>query len=384
MITKNRYSILGINSEMNILIFNWRDPKHRWAGGGEMYVFEQAKRWAKTGHKVTVFCGEDIDNKLPEFEISNGITIHRKGGRYSLYLWAIWYYFKKLRKNADIVIDVENGIPFFTPLFTRLPKLCIVYHVHGKQFFYELPPVISHVGYIIEKYIFPLLYRKVNIIAISKTTEKELIKLGFNRKNIRIIYSGITDSKKDKSKYSKKFASPTILYLGRIKKYKRVGLLVKIFPDIVKKIPNANLIIAGWGTEAANLTDNIMRNSLRKKIKLLGPVGEREKKYLLSKSWIFVNPSIGEGWSIAVIEANLHGTPAISFKVPGLSESIKHLKTGLLAKNESDLIEKICSILKDKKIRNRLSYNAREFAVGFDWNTSANKTLLLIDKLAKK
>jgi glycosyltransferase involved in cell wall biosynthesis len=65
---------------------------------------------------------------------------------------------------------------------------------------------------------------------------------------------------------------------------------------------------------------------------LVGPVSNLEKKTLLSKSWIFVNPSIGEGWSIAVIEANLHGTPAISFQVPGLTESIQPGKTGFWRK----------------------------------------------------
>jgi len=158
---------------MRILIFNWRDLKHTWAGGGEIYIFEQASRWVKKGHEVTVFCGQDIEKNLPSFETIDGIKIFRKGGRYSLYLWASWYYLTRFRSKVDIVIDVENGIPFFTPLFSWIPKVCYVYHIHGKQFFYEIPTPLNYIGYSIERFIFPLLYRHISIVTISETTKKQ-------------------------------------------------------------------------------------------------------------------------------------------------------------------------------------------------------------------
>lgn len=367
---------------MRILIFNWRDTKHSWAGGGEIYVFEQAKRWVKNGHAVTLFCGEDFEKKLPPFEIIDGIKIYRKGGRYSLYFWAIWYYFTKLKKNADIIVDVENGIPFFTPLFSQLPKTCFVHHVHRKQFFYELPFPVNFLGYSIETYIFPLIYKHTPIIAVSKTTRNDLIEIGIPRKNIYIVLNGINKYSNKTINY-KKFINPTILYLGRIKKYKRVDLLVSIFPQIVKKIPQARLILAGWGTEASNVANLVMVSSLRRKISLLGPVSDTEKKSLLSKSWVFVNPSIGEGWSIAVIEANYYGTPAVSFNVPGLRESIQTGKTGLLAKDEKDITDKICLILSNKNLRIRMNKEAMQWAQKFDWNASATKSLILLEKVIK-
>lgn len=368
---------------MNILIFNWRDPKHSWAGGGEIYIFEQAKRWVKLGHEVTVFCGNDRDKNLPIFETIDGIHIHRKGGRYTVYFWAIWYYFTLGKKNNEFIIDVQNGIPFFTPIFSRLPKISYVYHIHGKQFFYELPKPLSYIGYVIEKFIFPFVYRKTPIIAISETTQEELVKIKFQKKNISIVYSGINGSKIGKNKI-KKFSHPTILYLGRIKKYKRVDLLIHLFPQILKQVPKAKLIIAGWGTEASTVVDSVMKSPLRKKITLVGPVSNAEKKSLLSKSWLFVNPSIGEGWSIAVIEANLHGTPAIAFAVPGLTESIKHGKTGLLAKNEKDFVNKICKILTNQSLREKLSKNATIWAHQFSWTRSANESLKILEKIRRK
>ncbi len=364
---------------MRILIFNWRDLKHSWAGGGEIYIFEQAARWVKMGHEVTVFCGEDIEKKLPHFEATNGIKIYRKGGRYSLYLWAIWYYFTRFKGTVDVVIDVENGIPFFTPFFCLKPKVIYVYHIHGKQFFYELPFPLSHIGYFIERFVFPILYKNLPIVAISETTKQELLKLGFHKENIFIVYSGVNGS--IMKKLPKKFSKPTILYLGRIKKYKRVDLLVKIFPKIVEKIPQTRLIIAGWGTEASNVANLVMKSPLRRKIALVGPVSSVEKKSLLSKAWLFVNPSIGEGWSLAVIEANLHGTPAISFNVSGLAESIQNKKTGILASDEFDFVNKICYILSDQNLRVRLGKNAMEWSQKFSWARAAKESIRILEKV---
>ncbi len=365
---------------MKILIFNWRDLKHSWSGGGEIYIFEQASRWVKMGHEVSIICGQDAEKNLPFFEKIQGIKIFRKGGRYSLYVWAVWYYLRYFRNKVDVVIDVENGIPFFTPLFCRVPKISFVYHIHGKQFFYEFPAPFNYIGYVIEKYIFPLLYKRIPIIAISETTKKQLISIGFNKDKITVVYCGINGLGSVIKTPMNKFSNPTILYLGRIKKYKRVDLLVKILPEIIKKVPHARLIIAGWGTEASNVVDLAMKSSLRRKIIVMGPVSDEEKKLLLSKSWIFVNPSISEGWSIAVIEANLYGTPAIAFDVPGLTESIQHGKTGLLAQTVGDLTQKICETLTDSNLRERLSKNASEWTNSFSWDRSAKETLQVLEK----
>ena len=368
---------------MNILILNWRDIKNEWAGGGEVYVFELAKRWVKMGHSITLFCGQNVYNDLPEEEIIDGIHIYRKGGRYSLYLWAFWYYFTKLRKKCDVLVEVQNGIPFFASLYSRKPKIAVVYHIHDKQFFIELPFPLSIAGFLIEKFIFPLCYSRAKIMAISKTTKAELVELGISRRNIEIVYPGINGAHSEFAIKRKKASYPTILYLGRIKKYKRVNLLIKIMPKILQKIPNARLVIAGWGTEAPTVFDLSMRGSNRKKVKIVGPVTEYEKKVLLSKSWVFVNPSIGEGWSISVIEANLYGTPAVAFNVPGLSESVKTGETGFLAENEDEFLEKVCQILEDEKLRKKLSDNAQKWAKTFSWDIAANQSLKILKKIAK-
>ena len=116
----------------SIVIFNWRDIGHIWAGGAEVYIHELGKKLVQWGWRVTVFCGND--GVSPGEETIDGVKIIRRGGFFTVYLMAPLYYLFRLRRETDVVIDSENGIPFFTPLFVRKPVLGLVHHVHQEVF----------------------------------------------------------------------------------------------------------------------------------------------------------------------------------------------------------------------------------------------------------
>ena len=98
----------------------------------------------------------------------------------------------------------------------------------------------------------------------------------------------------------------------------------------------------------------------------------QEKIEVLSRAWVFVTPSMKEGWGITVIEANDCGTPAIGYNVPGLRDSIQDGKTGLLVpQGDIDkLVETIVSVLTNEELREQLSRNALDWASGFTWDNS--------------
>ncbi|MDP3888538.1 MAG: glycosyltransferase, partial [bacterium] len=120
------------SGKLRILIFNWRDTRHIWAGGAEVYAYELAKRWVKEGNRVAVFCGNV--GKLPKNEVIDGVQIYRRGGFYMVYVWAFFYYMLKFRGKFDVIIDSENGIPFFTPLYAKEKKFLLIHHVHQEVF----------------------------------------------------------------------------------------------------------------------------------------------------------------------------------------------------------------------------------------------------------
>lgn len=364
---------------MRILILSWRDIHHPWAGGSEVNIQEMAKRWVKKGHDVTMLTAHHYGGSLGRNkEIIDGIKVIRVGGRYSIYFLIPLYYLLKFRSKTDVIVDVENAIPFFTPIFSNKPKYCLVNHIHKDIFFKEMKFPLDLIGYFAETKLMPLFYKNVPFITISKTTLNQLAALGIAKKNIKIVYAGLDQ---DVYKPSKdKFRKPTILYLGRLRRYKRVNILISLMKDILKKVKSAQLIIAGDGEDRPALERQVHKLGLQKQIKIVGYVNQTRKLELLQKSWVFVTPSLMEGWGLAVLEANACGTPAVTFKVPGLSESVINGVSGYLTEDAADMRRQIIRILEDDVNRAKLVKGALKHSSHFDWNKSSNKFLEILTR----
>ena len=357
--------------KLRILIYNWRDTKHRWAGGAEAYIQEIAKRWAATGNSVTIFCGND--GHSPRYQIINGVQIVRRGGFYTVYLWAFLYYALRFRGKYDIVVDCENGIPFLTPLYVRKPVLLLIHHIHQEVFRQHLPLALSMIASVIEGRIMPLLYKNNTIITVSESSRKEIEKLGFSKPDeIHVVHPGIEN---DIFSKTEKSDMPTAIYLGRIKPYKNIDILIKAFRTVASLKPKARLLIAGEGESRHTITKLVDSLGLNYHVIFLGKVSDKEKITLLGSSWVAVQPSQVEGWGITVIEANACGTPVIASYVNGLKDSIVDGKTGILVKpgNADNLAEAILSVMTYPKLRNNLSQEAYIWSQNFSWDKSAKE-----------
>jgi glycosyltransferase involved in cell wall biosynthesis len=360
-----------------ILIFNWRDTKHVYAGGAEVYIHELASRWVKEGYTVTLFCGND--GKNPRHEVYDGVEVIRHGGFYFVYVWAFIYYILRLRKSTDIVIDAQNGIPFFTPLYVRKPIYCLMFHVHQDYLRTSLIHPLYLLAYFLEQKAMPFIYKHISFMTISESTKKDMEKLGLGKTGIDIIFPGVNLNKLNPGK---KTEAPTILYLGRLKSYKSVHVLIKAAPAIIKKFPKVTFVIAGFGEEEKKLKKLAKKLDVFNKFSFLGKVTEEEKIALYQKSWVFVNPSLIEGWGITTIEANACGTPVVASNVPGLRDSVQNPHTGFLVEygNTDAFAEKIISLLDDKQMLKVMSHEAIAWSEKFDWNKSAQKGLQILQK----
>jgi glycosyltransferase involved in cell wall biosynthesis len=366
-----------------ILIFNWRDITHPWAGGAELHIHELAKRWVKHGHTVSLFCARYEGAK--SFEELDGIEIIRKGGKFSVYLAAVWAYMTQLRKREyDLIVDDINGIPWFTPVFTRKPKVAIMHHLVKGIFFKELPLLLALIGYSIEACL-PFVYRKTPFITVSESSKQELVTVGIPEKHITIVNNGIDHRLYKPNEYSKS-PFPHILYLGRLRDYKRLDLLVKAMPSIINEIPDVKLSIVGTGEAEDNLKTLTTDLRLADSITFYGYADEEEKVEFLQNAWLFVSPSEKEGWGLTVIEANACGTPAVAFDVPGLQDSIKDGQTGLLvADGESDaLAVTIVKLLKDDTLRAELGMAALNYAQQFNWDKTAEEFMAVLERVVNE
>lgn len=365
----SRHKIVPSKQNLNILIFNWRDTKHTWAGGAETYVHELAKRWVADGNHVTVFCGND--GRHQHNEVIEGVQVVRRGGFYTVYVWAFLYYMLRFRNRFDVVIDSENGIPFFTPLYVQEPVFLLIHHVHQEVFRTNLVFPFMQIASYIEAELMPKVYKNSSVLTVSESSKREIIKLKFvTHSDISIVNPGINTAEYEKSVKTK---HPSVLYFGRLKSYKNIDVAIKAFKKVIVTCPTARMTIAGSGEHENALKELVHKLNMNDYITFTGKVTNEMKKKLLGENWVVVQPSMVEGWGITVIESNASGTPVIASDVNGLRDSIVHNKTGLLVKvkDVSAFADTMLLLITDKRKRALLSKNAYDWSRTFSWDLSA-------------
>lgn len=369
------------SGRLRILMFNWYDTKHTWAGGAEYYVHNIAKTLVENGHKVTIFCGNDGNN--PRNEVVDGVQVVRRGGLFTVPVWACIYYLLKFRGLFDVVIDSAKGVPFFTPLYVRKPIVALICHVHQEMFKLGLPFPLANVAMSLEKIMMPAVYRWTPLVTISESSKKAIQKLGFGKKKeISIAIPGVSIAKSN----VKKTKHPSVLYLGRLRDYKSVDITIKAIDRLREKIPNIKFTIAGDGDARPALEQLVATLQLKNHVRFLSRVSEERKAKLFSQSWVAVHPSIVEGWGITNIEANYCATPVVASDVDGLRDSVQHNKTGLLVppRDVQAFATAIETVLTDKKLRKTFGSQCQLWAKNFSWEKSAEMFLESLESQLKR
>jgi len=358
---------------MRILWFNHRDPLHPYAGGAEVRIREVAKRLIRMGCTVRLVCERWANSTATEF--LDGIEVVRVAGKYGLHLKVPFL----LNSNGDfdvIVDDIAHAVPWFSPLFTRKPVIGQVHHVHERILGLELPPYLA--GFIaLSERSLKHFYRV--LVTVSESTRRDLVeRFGIPANRITVVPNGV-----DLDVYrpiTDKFSMPTILWVGRVKRYKRVEHILLAFKIVEKSLPEARLIIVGDGDNLPFLKRLSKRLSLSNVI-FTGRVSEEEKIKLMCGSWIFVCTSIVEGWGLTITEAAACKTPCVAYDVMGLRDNVVNGETGLLAKDGDvlDLADKILKVLKEEALRERLSKSALEYARQLSWDKTAEEFMKVIE-----
>jgi len=368
---------------LNILALNWEDLSNPQAGGAEVHLQEILKRIALKGHKITLLCSGYPGCK-PTEEM-DGIRIIRRGSRFNFNFAAPFALKALLREQKwDIVIEDINKIPFFSPLYHNLPLLVVIPHLFADSVFKEINFILGLYIYLAEKPIF-WLYKGFKIMVISESTKEDLVKRGLPSDDISVVHCGIDHALYHHDSSIRKDSAPTVIYLGRLKKYKSIDHLLHAFSIAQKKIPEAKLEVVGEGDFKDNLISLVNKLNLRDKVEFTGFVDQSEKVRRLQKAWVAVYPSLKEGWGLTNIEANACGTPVIASHVPGLKDSVVHGKTGLLFEygDVQKLSDYLVKILSQANYREELTRGGLTWAKNFSWDDAAEKTYALIESIVQ-
>lgn len=343
-------------------------------GGAEVFTREVAKRWVEWGHQVTLFTSEFEGCKREE--VVDGVRIVRAAGKYGVYRWARKLYRKRFSKEGfDVVVDEINTRPFFAPKFVNGDErvVALIHQLAREYWFYETRFPLNYVGYYFLEDRWLRNYVGVPTITVSESTKKDLEEIGFKR--VFVVPEGLNFRPLDE--VPEKEAHPVVVYVGRLKRAKRPDHAIRAFKIVKEKVPYAELWILGDGPfkeDLANMADEGVR--------FFEGLGDVERRELLRRSWVLVNPSVREGWGLNVVEANALGVPVVAYDVAGLRDSVKNGETGLLAVNDSvdDLASKIVAVLQDEGFRLRLSGSALEYANGFDWDDTTREFMRILER----
>jgi glycosyltransferase involved in cell wall biosynthesis len=337
-------------------------------GGAEVFTREVARRWVEQGHEVTLFASEFPGCKSEEF--LDGVRVVRAGGRYSVYWRAKEYYKKRFsREGYDVVIDEINTRPFLTPKFVNNGErvVALIHQLAREYWFYETPFPISYIGYHFLEDRWLRNYVDVLTVTVSESTRQDLLDLGFKR--VFVVPEGLNFT--PLSGVPEKEEYPVVVYAGRLKRVKRPDHAIRAFKIVREKFPDAELWVIGDGPFREDL-----ERMAGDGVKFLGGLSNEERRRLLARAWVLVNPSVREGFGLNVLEANALGTPCVAYDVAGLRDSIIDRRTGLLVKEKGDvekLAEAIIRVLGDGTLRMDLSANALEYSKNFNWDKTAQE-----------
>lgn len=364
-----------------VVFLNWRDSKHPQAGGAELYCESVARRMADRGAQVTLLAANVRSE--PKDEVVQGVTVRRRGGRFTVYLHALWWLLRHA-SSIDQVVDFQNGIPFFSPLALRsiVPVLCVVFHVHQEQFNVYFRWPLNRFGQWLEGPIARAVYGRRPIVVISPSTRSDVRRKLKLKGPIFVVPCGMDTPLLLNSAIAKRSPEPRIACVGRIVPHKQLNLLIASMPELLNAFPMLRLDIIGTGPAEAELIRQAHELGIDSAVTFGGRAEDEVRDRLLAEAWLTVNPSAGEGWGLSVLEANACGIPAVAFRVPGLQDAIVDRETGWLVDVDASLALTVIDALEtlsDPEEAERWELRTRRWAAQFNWDWTTLRIEALLD-----
>ena len=356
---------------MRILVVNWQDRENPQAGGAEIEVHQVFGRLASQGHEVALLCS-GWSGAPPRLTL-DGMAVHRVGERYTFPLQARSYFRRHLAAaDWDIVVEDINKAPLWTPRWGARRVMAFVPHLFGSTVFLEAPAPLAAAVWLAERPL-PWVYGRTPFQAVSHSTADDLVSRGIPRGSIRVVHPGV-DSRHLTPAAGTRSPLPLFAYLGRLKRYKGVDLVLRAFARLAH--PDARLLIAGTGDHRPALERLAASLDLGARVQFLGFIDEHEKLALLRRVWAMAFASPKEGWGITNLEAAACATPVIASDSPGLRESVRDGETGFLVPHGD--IEAMASafgrLAASRELVESLGVAGRRFAETFTWERSARQT----------
>jgi glycosyltransferase involved in cell wall biosynthesis len=354
-----------------IHLLAWRDLDDPEAGGSELHAHRIASLWAGAGIDVTMRTSTAEGH--PPFTRRDGYRVVRKSGRYGVFPRSALSGFVGRRGRPDGLVEIWNGMPFFSPVWARCPKIVFLHHVHAEMWQMVMSRRLAPIGAYVERRLAPPFYRHSRIVTLSSSSRDEIVSmLRLPRENVSVVPPGVDPRFTPGSVRS---ADPLVVAVGRLVPVKRFDLLIDELVSVRRRVPGLRAQIVGEGYERPQLEERIRAAGAGEWIELVGRMSEDELLDAYRRAWVLVSMSQREGWGMTITEAAACGTPAVVTRIAGHSDAVEHGVTGILVDRPDQFGDALETVLRDETLRRRLARAAQEHAGRLTWEATAAGTL---------
>lgn len=364
-----------------IHVVSWRDLDDVEAGGSEVHAATVAKLWAEAG--IEVLLRTSYAQGHPPVVRRDGYEVVRKGGRYMVFPRAAVNEVLHRYGDRDGLVEIWNGMPFFSPLWGTGPKVVFLHHVHAEMWGMVLPPRLAAIGDTVERRVAPLLYRRSRIVTLSASSKRELVDdLGYRPERVNVVPPGVDPSFTPGD--GAKADHPLVVAAGRLVPVKRYDVLIDALVELKARHPRLEAVIVGEGYERIALTARIDAHEAGSWLRLAGRIPHPDLVDLYRRAWVLTSASAREGWGMTITEAGACATPAVVTNINGHADAVLDGRTGLLVDGGADLVTGLDRVISDDALRARLGAGALTHAAALTWGATAAGTLQVLADEARR
>jgi glycosyltransferase involved in cell wall biosynthesis len=359
----------------------WRDLDDAEAGGSELHAHEILTRWADAGVDVRLWTSR-VDGAA-RYINRGGYAVNRRAGRYAVFPRTALAGLRGRIGTGDGLVEIWNGMPFFSPLWSHIPRIVFLHHVHAEMWKMVLSPSLAKVGYVLEHRVAPPFYRHSQIVTLSESARNDLVeRLHIPASRVTVVPPGI-DSRFTPGPETD--PDPFVVAVGRLVPVKRFDWFIEAMVALKDRQPRLKATIIGEGYERPTLEAMLAEADAGSWFTLPGRVPDAALLDAYRRAWVVGSTSVREGWGMTLTEAAACGTPAVATRIAGHEDAVVDGESGLLVSSVPEMVEATGSILDNPLLRRRLSLGAVRRAEQMSWERTAEVTLqTLADQVLRR
>ncbi len=353
-------------------------------GGIEARAFYISRELARLGHDVTVLCA-----RLPDEPVEHdldGIHVRRCGpvrpytqaGSKVARLEFVRSSIQAGRALKPDLVDGQNYLAYIAAIHIarplRIPRIATYHDVWLGEWRKNMGFSAGLMGEALERYV--LAHRWDQFIVNSGATKTKLVGVARSGSKIDVVYNGISLDDYTGLR-PERFSRPTICYVGRLVRYKRVHDLLHALVKVRATIPDIHLEIVGSGPDEGDVAALVEQLGLQRSVTLRGFVEKhRDVLDVMARSHVLCLPSEVEGFGMVIVEALACGTPIVASALDPIREITQEGRGGSLfpVGDVDEMARQLVAMFEDSALHARSVTEGRAIASGFDWSALGTQT----------